>query len=110
MLTKYKIKRYLKSKQTWTIFDEVLNFCTTIHFKEVLKFWGLKNIQSHFEFFEETPVLLHLHALQDNHPIQIIFSDKSCTINSSSNESFDIFTKDLNLNELFDAIRDKLQL
>lgn len=44
MFTKIKVKKYLKTKEVFTLFDDVLSFYTTLYMKEVFRFWGLKQI------------------------------------------------------------------
>lgn len=110
MLTKHKVKRYLKTKETWTLFDEVLNFYTSIHLTEVLKFWGLRHLQFHVDFVKDMPVLLTIQSKLNHQSIEIVFSPDSCAINSTYNHDLNILYRDLTLNDLFDAIRSELQL
>lgn len=108
MLTKFKIKQYLKTKETMSLFDDLLSFYTTIYMKDVLRFWGCKKIKISVLFENETPVLMDMNCQFCNKNVRWSFNETTCTgiiDNISTDFSMNSF---VDLNQLFNTIRDML--
>jgi len=106
MFTKAKVKKYLNTIESFSFFDELLNFYTTIHMKEVLRFWGMKKIQFHLDFFEEEPILIKVHSTLNSLNCEIVFSVHSCTINYPPHQNIILnYNEYDSLNSLFEHLR-----
>ena len=79
MLTKYKIKKYLNTKETFTLYEELLSFYTSIYMKEVFRFWGLKHIQLSVDWENQLPAALILKSEINSHFYYWKFTPEHCT-------------------------------
>ena len=108
MFTKLKVKKYLKTKEVFSLFDEVLSFYTTVYMKEVFRFWGLQQISIQVEWENELPIQLNVFSIYDNTMFNWSFNEIKCTYKiSNESMSFDMnfFTT---IHELFDFMRNQL--
>ena len=109
MFTKMKVKKYLSTKEEWTLFDEVLHFYTSIHLKEVFKFWGLTNIQMSIDWNNNQPILLHVHAKYRLHPLHLVFAETDLSSHENQTQISLNYSNFNTINDLFDALREQLE-
>ena len=108
MFTKLKVKKYLKTKEVFSVFDNVLSFYTTLYMKEVFRFWGLKQISISITWENEIPVVLSLSSTFEAHPFNWNLNETECIwqIDDACNKvpmnSFN------DIHHLFDFMRDQL--
>ena len=108
MFTKLKVKKYLKTKEVFSLFDNVLSFYTTLYMKEVFRFWGLKQISISITWENELPVSLSLSSFYDTQIFNWKLNEVDCTwqigddFNTTSMNSFN------DIHHLFDFMRDQL--
>ena len=108
MFTKLKVKKYLKTKEVFSLFDNVLSFYTTLYMKEVFRFWGLKQISISITWENELPVSLSLSSFYDTQTFNWKLNEVECTwqIGDDFNTASMNFFNDIH--HLFDFMRDQL--
>ncbi len=108
MFTKIKVKKYLKNKEIFTLFDDVLSFYTTLYMKEVFRFWGLKQISITLTWENNIPVKLNLSSFYDNIKFNWTFTETEC-IGKIGNETYTtLLNSYTDIHHLFDFLRDSL--
>ena len=110
MFAKINVKKYLKTKETFTLFDDVLSFYTTLYMKEVFRFWNLKSIRIDVIWENNIPVALNLSSFCDTIPFKWTFNEFEC-IGQIGDETQSTAMNSYNdIHHLFDYLRNQLPL
>ena len=108
MFTKMNVKKYLKTKETFTLFDDVLSFYTTLYMKEVFRFWGLKQISITITWENDVPKALNLSSIYDNTTFNWTFNETECIGQTGDENHISLMTSYTDIHQLFDFLRDQL--
>ena len=108
MFTKMKVKKYLKTKEIFTLFDDVLSFYTTLYMKEVFRFWGLKQISITVTWKNDIPSALNLSSIYDNKKFNWIFDEIECIGQIDDEVHTTLMSSYSDIHHLFDFLRDQL--
>ena len=108
MFTKMKVKKYLKTKEIFTLFDDVLSFYTTLYMKEVFRFWGLQTIHIDVIFENDTPIELKLSSFYDNVSFNWIINETECIGQIGDETQSTLMNSYNDIHHLFDYLRDQL--
>ena len=108
MFTKIKVKKYLKTKEVFTLFDDLLSFYTTLYMKEVFRFWGLKQISITITWENDVPKALNLSSICDNTKFNWTFNETDCIGQIGDKTITTLMNSYTDIHHLFDFLRDNL--
>ena len=108
MFTKIKVRKYLKTREVFTLFDDVLSFYTTLYMKEVFRFWGLKQISIDVTWRNDIPITLNLSSFYDNTKFNWTFTETECIGQIGDKTITTLMNSYTDIHHLFDFLRDNL--